>query len=107
MRTVPKVTKFSRSKRIVDRRNPSTLPYKLSSKRMEEEVDIMQSVLQSTLEEVNKTADNVIEDHDDPCVICLEAVHERAVASPCRHFSFDFLCLVSWLQQRSTCPLCM
>lgn len=40
------------------------------------------------------------------CVICLSAVSERAVATPCRHSSFDFLCLVSWLQERSACPLC-
>ena len=28
------------------------------------------------------------------------------MATPCRHSSFDFLCLVSWLQERSACPLC-
>lgn len=55
---------------------------------------------QSTCEKVNATR------HFDPCVICLDAVSERAVASPCRHESFDFLCLVSWLQKSSTCPLC-
>ncbi len=44
-------------------------------------------------------------EEDDACVICLEKVSERAVAAPCEH-PFDFLCLVSWLQQRSTCPLC-
>ncbi|KAK3635724.1 hypothetical protein LTR56_014600 [Elasticomyces elasticus] len=42
----------------------------------------------------------------DTCTICLEHVSERAVASPCNHLSFDFLCLVSWLQERATCPLC-
>ncbi|KAL8713965.1 MAG: hypothetical protein Q9220_002111 [cf. Caloplaca sp. 1 TL-2023] len=40
------------------------------------------------------------------CVICLDRVSDRAVAQPCKHESFDFLCLISWLQQRSTCPLC-
>ena len=45
--------------------------------------------------------------HTDLCVICLDSVSERAVASPCRHHNFDFLCLVSWLQERSTCPLCL
>ena len=86
---------------------PSPQPLLLQqSKRMEEEVDIKQQVLQSTLEEVNKAADNATDDLEGPCVICLEAVHERAVASPCRHFSFDFLCLVNWLQERSICPLC-
>lgn len=67
---------------------------------MEEEVDIGQKVLQSTLEEIKATG------HSDPCVICLDSVSERAVTSPCHHYSFDFPCLVSWLQQNSTCPLC-
>ncbi|KAK3054836.1 hypothetical protein LTR09_003994 [Extremus antarcticus] len=40
------------------------------------------------------------------CSICLEPVTERAVAVPCNHLTFDFLCLVSWLQERSHCPLC-
>lgn len=42
----------------------------------------------------------------ETCVICLSNISERAVARPCRHSSFDFLCLVSWLQERSACPLC-
>lgn len=72
--------------------------------RMEHE-DIRQEVRNSTLEEVHAT------NHDtdsclDPCVICLESISERSVADPCSHNSFDFLCLISWLQERSTCPLC-
>ncbi|KAI9797240.1 MAG: hypothetical protein M1835_001596 [Candelina submexicana] len=43
---------------------------------------------------------------DDACVICLEKISERAIAVPCGHQSFDFLCLISWLQERSSCPLC-
>lgn len=42
-----------------------------------------------------------------PCVICLEPISECAVAVPCQHANFDFLCLVSWLEQRRSCPLCM
>ncbi|KAK3720622.1 hypothetical protein LTR37_003671 [Vermiconidia calcicola] len=42
----------------------------------------------------------------ETCTICLESISERAVAAPCNHLTFDFLCLVSWLQERSTCPLC-
>lgn len=42
----------------------------------------------------------------DACTICLEPISERAVAVPCNHLTFDFICLVSWLQERSTCPLC-
>lgn len=42
----------------------------------------------------------------DTCVICLQTVTERAITAPCNHYTFDFVCLVSWLQERSTCPLC-
>lgn len=42
----------------------------------------------------------------ESCAICLEAIHERAVAAPCNHLSFDFICLVQWLQEHATCPLC-
>ena len=42
----------------------------------------------------------------EQCVICLSTISEQAIATPCRHSSFDFLCLVSWLQERSACPLC-
>ena len=43
---------------------------------------------------------------EDTCVICLSQVTERAITVPCNHYTFDFICLVSWLQERSTCPLC-
>lgn len=42
----------------------------------------------------------------DTCVICLERISERAVAVPCNHLNFDFLCLASWLQEQPSCPLC-
>lgn len=42
----------------------------------------------------------------EPCVICLEPISERAITAPCNHATFDFLCLVSWLQEHSQCPLC-
>lgn len=72
---------------------------------MEEDDETRQRVLRNTLQEVNLTQPNA-EDDADACVICLDPVSERAVAIPCKHYSFDFLCLVSWLQERSTCPLC-
>lgn len=43
---------------------------------------------------------------DDVCVICLERLLEPAIAQPCQHGTFDFLCLASWLQEKSNCPLC-
>ncbi|KAH0609563.1 uncharacterized protein H6S33_013049 [Morchella sextelata] len=42
----------------------------------------------------------------DTCVICLDAISERAVASPCQHDAFDYLCLLNWLEVRQSCPLC-
>lgn len=53
------------------------------------------------------TAGSSKDDSSDICAICLCPVTERAITSPCSHYTFDFLCLVSWLQERSTCPLCM
>lgn len=46
--------------------------------------------------------------HAEPesCAICLEAIQERGVAFPCNHLNFDFICLVQWLQNHATCPLC-
>lgn len=42
----------------------------------------------------------------ESCVICLQPVTERAITVPCNHYTFDFICLASWLNERSTCPLC-
>ena len=80
------------------------LSHHLRMEKQNDGVFIKQQVLRSTLEEV-KTSEGSTDGHD-PCVICLDLVSERAVASPCRHYSFDFLCLISWLEQRPTCPLC-
>lgn len=65
---------------------------------MAHDVDLQQQILQKTLAEVV---------HEDPCVICLESITEPARAVPCDHDNFDFLCLLSWLEQRHVCPLCM
>lgn len=43
---------------------------------------------------------------DDCCVICLDTISEPCTAHPCAHNHFDFLCLLSWLEQRPSCPLC-
>lgn len=71
---------------------------------MADDAHVRQEVLNKTLQEV------ALEDEDgsaSPCVICLDTITEAAVAIPCKHASFDFLCLASWLQQRRVCPLCM
>ena len=74
---------------------------------MDAELRIARDIPASTLKEV-KAIGNSEENHrrSDPCVICLESISEIALAIPCQHHNFDFLCLVSWLQERSTCPLC-
>lgn len=69
--------------------------------------DLRAQILQTTLHEVS-SRDDTVEDvnSENPCVICLECISEKAVARPCSHESFDFLCLVSWLHEQPNCPLC-
>ena len=42
----------------------------------------------------------------ETCVICLEPISDRAITVPCNHYTFDFICIASWLQSNQTCPLC-
>ncbi|OCK82427.1 hypothetical protein K432DRAFT_415352 [Lepidopterella palustris CBS 459.81] len=49
---------------------------------------------------------SLMDKSSDVCVICLSAISERAIIVPCNHYTFDFICLASWLQERSACPLC-
>ncbi|KAJ9148582.1 RING finger domain protein [Pleurostoma richardsiae] len=65
--------------------------------------DVQRRVLQSTLTEISAQHDD---DAELCCVICLDSVAEPCVAKPCAHRNFDFLCLVSWLQESPACPLC-
>ncbi|CRG88178.1 hypothetical protein PISL3812_05205 [Talaromyces islandicus] len=70
---------------------------------MPDGASLQQEILSKTLQEVAH------EDEDGvagPCVICLDSITEAAIAVPCKHANFDFLCLASWLQQRRSCPLC-
>ena len=69
---------------------------------MADDGDLQQEVLQKTLREV---AEEELEDAD-PCVICLETITEPCVSIPCKHTNFDYLCLISWLEQQPNCPLC-
>lgn len=74
----------------------------------QEYVNTRSQILQTTLAEVSaRRASSTDRDlEEDCCVICLERVSEQAIAQPCQHASFDFLCLISWLQEHSSCPLC-
>lgn len=75
---------------------------------MSDDVDLQQAILRRTLQEVGAHHEPPCDaEVANPCVICLEPVSEPAIAVPCRHANFDFLCLLSWLEQRRTCPLCM
>ncbi|OAX78532.1 hypothetical protein ACJ72_07159 [Emergomyces africanus] len=73
---------------------------------MAQDVDLQQEILRKTLDEVAESQSSSNDVHLNPCVICLEQITEAATAQPCKHASFDFLCLLSWLQQRPACPLC-
>ncbi|KAH8668938.1 hypothetical protein BX600DRAFT_496931 [Xylariales sp. PMI_506] len=69
-------------------------------------LDIQAKVLQSTLNEVAARNEQGSQDHVECCVICLDTIIEPSEARPCQHRHFDFLCLASWLEQKSQCPLC-
>ncbi|KAK1580205.1 uncharacterized protein LY79DRAFT_311853 [Colletotrichum navitas] len=64
--------------------------------------DLHSAVLQTTLQEISSRSTEL----QDCCVICLEEVTERCEAQPCHHHNFDYLCLVTWLEQQAACPLC-
>ena len=67
-------------------------------------LDAKSKILQTTLAEISSREGADTE--ETCCVICLEHVSDKAVAQPCKHASFDFICLISWLQERACCPLC-
>ncbi|KAK0749938.1 hypothetical protein B0T18DRAFT_323656 [Schizothecium vesticola] len=75
--------------------------------------DVLTQVLQTTLAEISSQRHGTTKADDgdetnppDCCVICLESISEPCCALPCAHANFDFLCLLSWLEQRTSCPLC-
>ncbi|KAJ6133205.1 hypothetical protein N7471_008420 [Penicillium samsonianum] len=67
-----------------------------------DDVELRQEILQRTLKEVADEENEAA----NPCVICLDTITEPCVAQPCHHANFDFLCLVSWIEQQPKCPLC-
>jgi hypothetical protein len=72
----------------------------------DETLDARTEVLQKTLNEISSRDRSSNAEVEDCCVICLDRITEQAEANPCRHKSFDFLCLLNWFEQRTTCPLC-
>ncbi|KAL2171766.1 hypothetical protein VTG60DRAFT_1764 [Thermothelomyces hinnuleus] len=77
---------------------------------VDEPEDVQAQVLNATLAEIKTTrlgsADSDESRDRDCCVICLDAISDPCAALPCGHAHFDFLCLVSWLQEHPNCPLC-
>ncbi|CAG8972616.1 hypothetical protein HYALB_00005385 [Hymenoscyphus albidus] len=69
-------------------------------------IDVRSQILQSTLEQISASRQEDTGKEENCCVICLESISELAIAQPCKHASFDFLCLISWLEEQTSCPLC-
>ncbi|KAI1483730.1 hypothetical protein F4774DRAFT_366373 [Daldinia eschscholtzii] len=70
--------------------------------------DIQSQVFRNTLAEIASSTRQSETDNPNEtcCVICLDSITEVCEARPCRHRNFDYLCLLSWLEQQSRCPLC-
>jgi len=43
--------------------------------------------------------------NDEPCVICLEPIEEKATIKGCSH-NFCLACIRNWAQTNTSCPLC-
>ncbi|KAI2471120.1 hypothetical protein F4781DRAFT_388136 [Annulohypoxylon bovei var. microspora] len=70
--------------------------------------DIQSKILQNTLVEVASSRNQAESDNPNEtcCVICLDNITEVGEARPCSHRNFDYICLLSWLEQQTKCPLC-
>ncbi|KAI8627454.1 hypothetical protein F5Y19DRAFT_166397 [Xylariaceae sp. FL1651] len=70
--------------------------------------ELQSRILQNTLVEVAARGEAASEGQpSEPCcVICLDSITEACEARPCKHRNFDYLCLLSWLERLSKCPLC-
>lgn len=70
--------------------------------------DIQTKIFQNTLAEVASSRNPTQSDNPNEacCVICLDNITEVCEARPCAHRNFDYLCLLSWLEQQTKCPLC-
>ncbi|KAK7950945.1 uncharacterized protein PG986_006673 [Apiospora aurea] len=70
-------------------------------------IDIKSKVLQHTLAQVATRQDGDTDSSGGKCcVICLDNISEPCEAQPCKHSDFDYLCLLSWIQEQPKCPLC-
>ncbi|KAK7970085.1 hypothetical protein PG988_009158 [Apiospora saccharicola] len=70
-------------------------------------IDIKSKVLQHTLAQVaTRQEEDIDASSGKCCVICLDNTSEPCEAQPCKHSDFDYLCLLSWIQEQPRCPLC-
>lgn len=70
-------------------------------------IDIKSKILQHTLAQVATRQEGDIDASGGKCcVICLDSISEPCEAQPCKHSDFDYLCLLSWIQEQPRCPLC-
>lgn len=88
-----------------DRRKKPGAEHYLTPSMDQDSLDSTSKILQKTLAEISSCKPDD-EAEQNCCVICLECISEQAAAQPCKHDSFDFLCLISWLQEKPFCPLC-
>ncbi|KAL4798673.1 hypothetical protein BDV19DRAFT_11154 [Aspergillus venezuelensis] len=65
--------------------------------------DLRSEVLQNTLQQISSLNSD---EATECCVICLGSLDEQCEAKPCKHRNFDYICLMTWLQEHPTCPLC-
>lgn len=65
--------------------------------------EVQRQVLQNTLQEATQGRQDALA---DCCVICLDPIAEPCEVQPCQHRNFDYLCVLSWLCDHPTCPLC-
>ncbi|KAI0876202.1 hypothetical protein GGS24DRAFT_247760 [Hypoxylon argillaceum] len=71
--------------------------------------DLQSKVLLNTHAEVAERNDSANEGgqlSEPCCVICLDSITEACETRPCKHRNFDYLCLLSWIERLSKCPLC-
>jgi len=65
--------------------------------------DLGSQVVTNTLQQIKSPAASI---DTICCVIYLGELIEQCEAQPCQHNNFDYICLITWLGQQATCPLC-
>ncbi|KAI5793872.1 RING finger domain protein [Peziza echinospora] len=82
-----------------ERTPSSTPPQSIASDRLETADDPANSIANRRMSLEAETEEGV------NCVICLDKISELCTTVPCGH-SYDFVCILNWLELRQNCPLC-